>query len=128
MKWRTECSVHHFASTEPGVLMTMMIRSLTYCRLQKDCNCNKSFPIQLLRGQWWLVNHIKVCRELFLVQPSINEHCNLVVYKMLFIEELKPKFLNLQCPSILVCNTCLFFIIFYLFIFLNTCLYMSATP
>ncbi|XP_044169590.1 uncharacterized protein LOC122953688 isoform X1 [Acropora millepora] len=30
---------------------------------KKDGSCKKSFPIQLLRGQWWLANHIKVCRR-----------------------------------------------------------------
>ena len=40
-------------------------KTKTYFRLQKDCNCNKSFPIQLLRGQWWLANHIKVAESSF---------------------------------------------------------------
>ena len=59
------------------------------------------------------------------INDGVYDHYNCEIYKMLFIEELKPKYLNLQSKSILVCNTCLFFI---LFIFLNTCLYMSPTP
>ena len=38
---------------------------------KKDGSCKKSFPIQLLRGQWWLADHIKVCRRYCLAQSSI---------------------------------------------------------
>jgi len=49
------------------------------------------------------------------------ENYNWVIYKMMFIEELKPN-LNLQSKSILVGDTFLFY--FILFIFLNTWLYI----
>ena len=41
------------------------------------------------------------------INDIIYERYNWVIYKMLFIEELKPN-LNLQSKSFLVCNTCLF--------------------
>ena len=41
------------------------------------------------------------------INDIIYECYNWVIYKMLFIEELKPN-LNLQSKSFLVCNTCLF--------------------
>ena len=52
------------------------------------------------------------------INNSVYEHYNCVIYKILFIEELKPKYLNLPSKSILVCNTFVFFffIVFYLFI------------
>ena len=85
-----------FASAQ-GVLITTMIRSLLLRTIlgnlqeikkklllnliaqepnltvdcKKDGSCKKSFPIQLLRGQWCLANHIKVCRKYCLAQPSI---------------------------------------------------------
>ena len=116
-----------FASAQ-GVLITTMIRSLLLRTIlgnlqeikknwllnliaqkpkltvdcKKDCSCKKSFPIQPLRGQWWLANHIQVCRKYCLAQPSIFskefEVFDRVTYCQFFVWELMP----LECQSMFI--------------------------